>query len=124
MPVIDFTTLLLAAGLFFGLVIGDATLLGDPLRVRIVVPARVADTGFTEAVAEHLFLSEAARVGRALSIVRTSGVEVSSRGSVLAAIAKPLSLDQVVVALQSRVGIDVVSVDAAVLDKDDALSRW
>jgi tetratricopeptide (TPR) repeat protein len=119
MPVIDFTTLLLAAGLFFGLVIGDATLLGDPLRVRIAVPTRVADTGFTEAVAEHLFLSEAARVGQALSIVRTPGVEVSSRGSVLAAVAKPLSLDQVVVALQSRVGIDVVSVDAAVLDKDD-----
>jgi Tfp pilus assembly protein PilF len=118
MPVIDFTTLLIAAGLFFGLVIGDATLLGNPVRVQITVPTKLADTGFTQAVAERLFLSEAARVGRALSsVVRTPGVEVSSRGSVLAAVAKPLSLDQVVVALQNRVGIDVVSVEAAVLDK-------
>lgn len=117
MPVIDFTTLLITAALFFGLVIGDATLLGNPLRVQIAVPAKLADTGFTDAVAERLFLSEAARVGRALSIVHTPGVEVSSRGSVLAAVAKPLSLDQVVVALQSRVGIDVISVEAAVVDK-------
>jgi tetratricopeptide (TPR) repeat protein len=117
MPVIDFTTLLIAAGLFFGLVIGDATLLGNPLRVQIAVPAKLVETGFTEAVAERLFLSEAARVGRALSIVHTPGVEVTSRGSVLAAVAKPLSLDQVVTALQSRVGIDVISVEAAVLDK-------
>jgi tetratricopeptide (TPR) repeat protein len=117
MPVIDFTTLLLIAGLFFGAVIGDATLFGDPLRIQIAVPAKLAETGFTEAVAERLFLSEAARVGRAMSIVRTPGVEVSSQGSVLAAVAKPLSLDQVVVALQSRVGFDVISVEAAVLDK-------
>src|SRR4029077_6978306 len=118
MPVIAFTTLLIAAGLFFGLVIGDATLLGNPLRVQIAVPAKLVETGFTEAVAERLFLSEAARVGRVLSIVRTPGVEISSRGSVLAAVAKPLSLDQVVIALQNRVGIDVISVEAAVLDKE------
>ncbi len=117
MPVIDFTTLLLIAGLFFGMVIGDATLFGDPLRIQIAVPAKLAETGFTEAVAERLFLSEAARIGRAMSIVRTPGVEVSSQGSVFAAVAKPLSLDQVVVALQSRVGFDVISVDGAVLDK-------
>jgi len=120
MPVIDFTTLLLIAGLFFGVVIGDATLLGDPVRVQIAVPTKLADTGFTEAVAERLFLSEVARVGRALSIVRTPGIEVSSQGSVLAAVAKPLSLDQVVVALQSRVGFDVISIEAAVLDKAGA----
>src|SRR6266581_2798195 len=119
MPVIDFTTLLLAAGLFFGVVIGDATLFGDPLRVKIAVPTKLADTGFTEAVAEGLFLSEASRVARALSIVRTPGVEVSSQGPLLAAVAKPLSLDQVVVALQSRVGFDVISVEASVLDKED-----
>jgi len=119
MPVIDFATLLLAAGIFFGIVIGDATLFGDPLRVQITVPTKLADTGFTEAVAERLFVSEAAHVARALSIVPTPSVEVSSRQSVLAAVAKPLSLDQVVVALQNRVGIDVISVDAAVLDKAD-----
>jgi hypothetical protein len=119
MPVIDFSTLLLAAAIFFGIVIGDATLFGDPLRVQIAVPTKLSDTGFTEAVAERLFLSEAAHVARALSIVRTPSVEVSSRQSVLAAAAKPLSLDQVVVALQNRVGIDVIAVDAAVLEKKD-----
>jgi tetratricopeptide (TPR) repeat protein len=117
MPVIDFTTILIAAGLFFGLVIGDATLFGNPLRIQISVPTKLADTGFTEKVAERLFLSEAARVERVLSIVDTPGVEVSLHGSVLAAVAKALSLEQVVVALQKRVGVGVTSIEAAVLDK-------
>ncbi len=119
MPIIDLTTLMMIAGLFFGVVIGEATLFGDPVRVQITVPAKLVELGFTEAVAEDLFLSEAARVGRALSIVKTPDVQVSGSGSLFAAVAKPLALDQVVIALQNRAGFNVVSVDGAILDKTD-----
>jgi hypothetical protein len=119
MPFIDLTTLMMIAGLFFGVVIGESTLFGDPVRVQITVPPKLVELGFTEAVAEDLFLSEAARVGRALSIVHTPDVEVSGSGSLFAAVAKPLALDQVVVVLQNRAGFDVVSVEGAIVDKSD-----
>ena len=51
---IDLTTLALVAGLFFGAVIGDAALFGDPLRLQISVPTRLADGGFTEEAAEQM----------------------------------------------------------------------
>jgi tetratricopeptide (TPR) repeat protein len=117
MPIIDLTTLMMIAGLFFGAVIGEATLFGDPVRVEITVPPKLVEVGFTEAVAEHLFLSEAVRVGRDLSVIGTPGVQVSGSGSLFAAMARPLALDQAVVALQNRAGFAVVSVDGAIVDK-------
>ncbi|MFO1061557.1 MAG: tetratricopeptide repeat protein [Dongiaceae bacterium] len=113
---IDLTTLALVAGLFFGAVIGDAALFGDPLRLQISVPTRLADGGFTEEAAEQIFANEVARIGEVLSIVPTPSVQVSSSPSVFAAIAKPLNLEDLVVTLQQQVGRDVVQIHGQVMD--------
>ena len=112
---LDLTSLLVLAGLFLGLVVGDAALFGDPVQVQISVPAKLAETGFNEAAAEQMFAAQVADMGRAVSIVQTPSVQVSTRPSILAALAKPLSLDNVVVAIQSQAGVDVVTVRGVIL---------
>ena len=112
---LDLTSLLIVAGLFLGLVVGDAALFGDPVQVHIGVPAKLADTGFTEAAAEQIFAAQVADMGQASSIVQTPSVQLSTRPSILAALAKPLSLDNVVIAIQSQAGVDVVTVQGVIL---------
>ena len=111
----DLTTIIIAAGLFLGLVVGDAALFGDPLQVQISIPPKVAETGFTQAAAEQVFAAEVAGMGQALSIVKTPSVHMNSRPRILAALGKPLNLDNVVVAIQSQAGIEVVTVQGIVL---------
>jgi hypothetical protein len=113
--VLDLTSLIIVAGLFLGLVIGDAALFGDPVQVQISVPSKISDTGFTEAAAEQVFAAQVADMGQTNSIVQTPSVQLSTRPSILAAMAKPLSLDNVVVAIQSQAGVDVVTVHGAVM---------
>jgi hypothetical protein len=113
---IDLTSLALLAGLFFGAVIGDAALYGDPLRLQISVPSRLADAGFTEEAAERIFANEVARIGEVLSIVPTPSVQVNSSPSIFAAIAKPLNLEDLVVTVQRQVGRDVVQIHGAVME--------
>ena len=115
----DLTTLALLASLFLGAVVGQAALFGDTLRVRITVPPGVQETGFTETVAEALFSTEAARIIRGESIVPAPAVRIHSQPTVLSALVQPLRLQEVVPALQDQLGIDVLSVDAALLRGGD-----
>jgi hypothetical protein len=112
---IDLSTIAILASLFFGAVVGDAVLFGDPLQVKITVPTKLVEQGFTEEAAEQLFVAEAARISRVMSIVHTPDVHASSHSTVLAAMAKPLGLDNVVVALQSQLGRELVTIQGAVL---------
>jgi hypothetical protein len=86
----DLTSLIVIAGLFLGLVIGDAARFGDAVQVQVSVPTRLADTGFTGAAAEQVFAAQVAELGQAgfssvRSIVQTPSVQVSTRTTVLAA---------------------------------------
>jgi hypothetical protein len=107
--------LFLVAGLVFSAVIGNAALYGDTLRVQISVPAKLVQEGFTEAAAEQQFAAEVGRLAYTVSVGSTPKVQMNYRPTVLAALAKPLNLDGVVVALQGQFGIDVVSIDGAIL---------
>lgn len=111
----DLSTIILLAGVFFGLVVGDATLFGDPLQVQIDVPPKVASTGFTEATAEQLFASQVADLGSARAIVPTPSVHMTTRPTLLAVMGKPLHLDDVVVAIQDRIGLGIITVHGALL---------
>jgi hypothetical protein len=115
LSVLDLTSLMIVAGLFLGLVVGDAALFGDPVQVQISVPSKLSDTGFTVAAAEQVFAAQVADMGQANSIVQTPSVQVSTGPTILAALAKPLGLDNVVVAIQSQAGVDVVTVHGAVM---------
>jgi len=113
--------LFLMAGLVFTAVVGNAALYGDTLRVQISVPAKLVQQGFTEAAAEQQFAAEVGRLAYTISVGSTPKVQMNYRPTVLAALAKPLNLDGVVVALQSQFGVDVVSIDGVILaDATDA----
>jgi hypothetical protein len=112
---IDLSTIAILASLFLGAVVGNAVWFGDPLQVQFAVPAKLVEQGFTEATAEQLFVSEAARVSQVVSAVHTPEVHARSNPSVVAAVAKPLGLDNLVVALQGQLGLHLVFVQGAVL---------
>ena len=112
---IDLSTLAVLAGLFIGAVVGNAVWFGDPLQLQITVPPKLVEQGFTEAAAEQLFVSEAARVNQAAVTVRTPEVPARSNPSVVSAVANPLGLDNVVLALQGQLGLDPLLVRGAVL---------
>ena len=112
---IDIPSLLLVAGLLFGLIAGDAALFGDTLRVDIAVPQALNNAGFTEAAAEAVFTAEAAQVVQGESIISAPPLRVQSTTSVIAALARPLNLDSVVTAMQTQFGIDHLVVAAAIL---------
>jgi hypothetical protein len=115
---LDLSSIIVIAALCFGAVVGEATLFGDPMQVQILVPPKVAQAGFTESTAEQLFAARVGDVGEAVSMIPTPGVQMSTRPTVLSILGKPLDLGQVVVALQGRLGIDVVTVNGAVLAAD------
>jgi hypothetical protein len=113
--VLDLTSLVVLAGLFLGLVVGDAALFGDPVQLQITVPTKLADSGFTQAAAEDVFSAQVADLGREQSFVPTPSVQISARPGVLAAMAKPLGLDGVVIAVQGQAGADVIIVRGVIL---------
>ncbi len=112
---IDLPSLFVLAGILFGLVAGDAALYGDTLRVQIAVPQTVSNAGFNDASAEAVFMAEAARVVRGASIIPSPALRVNANPTVIAALAKPLSLDAVVAAMQNQLGIDHLMVSGALL---------
>jgi hypothetical protein len=85
---------------------GDAALFGDRVVVvQISVPSKPSDTGFTEAAAGQVFAAEEFETGRAVSIVETPSGQMSTRPTIFAALAKPLNMDNVVVAIQDQIGV-------------------
>ena len=117
---IDFTSLFIIAGVLFGLVVGDAALYGDTLRVQIDVAQSINNAGFTETAAEQVFLAQAAQIVRGESIIPAPPIRVATSPSVVAALAKPLNLDAVVTAMQNQLGIDHLAVSGAILMESGA----
>jgi len=115
----DITQLFIITSLVLGLLVGNAALNGDALRVQIAIPSDVSSAGFTEATAEEIFTAEAARIIRAPSIIPVPTLQVNSTPSIATALAKPLNLDGVAAALQSQFGINHLMVAGAVLAETD-----
>jgi hypothetical protein len=118
----DLTTLVLLAGMVVSLIAGEAAMYGDTLTLHINVTPKIVQAGFDSTTAEQIFIAEAARIVRGESIIPTPTLRVSSRPTVISALATPLKLDSVVGALQDQFGYDRLVVNAAVLtDTGDAL---
>jgi hypothetical protein len=116
--VLDLTSLIVIVGLFFGVAVGNAALFSDPVQVQISIPSKVSDGGFTESAAEQVFAVQVAEMGQALSIVDTPSVQLSTRPTIMAALAKPLNLGKLVAAIQNEAGIDVVTVHGVMMVED------
>jgi hypothetical protein len=112
---VEFLTVALMAGALFAVIVGDAAWFADPLRVEISVPKKLADGGFTENAAKEVFVAQVGRIASVTSLVPMPRADMSSGPSVLAALAKPLELDEAVASLQEQVGRNVVRVDGVVM---------
>jgi hypothetical protein len=111
----DFTSLFLLAGMAISLIAGEAAMYGDTLTLHIGVSPKIAQGGFDTAAAEQIFIAESARIVRGESIIPTPTLRVSSRPTVMSALAAPLQLAPVIGALQDDFGYDRLVVNAAVL---------
>lgn len=111
----DITTLLTVAGLFLSVVAGNAALFGELLFASIAVPKTLESAGFDKPTAERLFAAELAQFTRLPLILPTPNVSISSSPSVTMALAKPLQLQDVVLAIQTQIRQDVASVSAAIM---------
>lgn len=111
----DITTLLTIAGLFLSVVAGNAALFGESLFASIAVPKTLETAGFDKPTAERLFAAELAQFTRLPLILPTPNVSISSSPSVTMALAKPLQLQDVVLAIQTQIRQDVASVSAAIM---------
>jgi hypothetical protein len=112
---LDFTSLFLLAAMAISLIAGEAAMYGDTLTLHIGVSPKVAQAGFDTAAAEQIFIAESARIVRGESIIPTPTLRVSSRPTVMSALAAPLQLAPVIGALQDDFGYDRLVVNAAVL---------
>jgi hypothetical protein len=120
---IDFTSLFLIAGMMVSLIAGEAALYGDTLTLHINVSPKVVQAGFDGATAEQIFVAESARIVRGESIIPAPTLRVSSRPTVMSALAAPLQLNTVVGALQDQFGYDRLVVNAAVVSGTDNALR-
>lgn len=111
----DLTTLLTVVGLFLSVVAGNAAIFGESLYASIAVPNTLSNGGFDKATAEKVFAAELAWYTRLPSILPTPNVSVSSSPSFTMALAKPLQLQDVVLAIQTQIRQDVVSANGAIM---------
>jgi tetratricopeptide (TPR) repeat protein len=119
----DFTTVFLLVGIAISLITGEAAMYGDTLTLHINVSPKVTQVGFDGPTAEQIFVAESARIVRGASIIPTPTLRVSSRPTVLSALATPLQLNTVVGALQDQFGYDRLVVNAAVVSGADKALR-
>jgi hypothetical protein len=120
---IDLTSLFLLGAMTISLIAGEAALYGDTLTLHINVSPKVVQAGFDGATAEQIFVAESARIVRGESIIPAPTLRVSSRPTVMSALAAPLQLNTVVGALQDQFGYERLVVNAAVVSGTDNALR-
>ena len=111
----DLMTLVTLAGLFVGVVVGNAALLGDSFYVSLAVPKTVAEAGLDSANAERLFAARVGWYARLDSVVPTPTVRVGSTPDMATALAAPLGMQGVVRAAQAQLRHDLVTADGAIM---------
>ncbi len=110
----DLTTLITVGGLFLGLIVGDAALVGNSLYVSMSIPTQLENGGFSKATGEGIFVSEVNRYTSLGALIPTPSVTTSSSPGLPTALAKPLQLDGVVYAIQAQLrDYGVVNVTAS-----------
>ncbi len=117
----DLTTLIIAAGLFFGAIVGNAALFGNSLYVTMTIPTQMESSGLSKETAEQLFIADINRYLHEQSILPTPSISISTASSLPMALAKPLLLQDVVYSVQAMVSnYGVVHVDASVVADEQA----
>jgi len=120
---VDLTTLITAAGLLLGVIVGNAAYFGNALYVSITIPTKMEQAGFGKSTVEKIFVAELHRYLLLPSIIPTPSIATSSTPSLPQALAKPLQLQDVVYAVQAMVhDYGVVNVDSSIIDEPSGSS--
>jgi len=116
----DLGTLAMLASMLFGAIVSDAILFGKTMRVEFTVPKVVAEQGFTQDVAERLFISEFGRLADISFILPFPTISQASQDSLLSIVAKPLRIDPIAELVQRKIGSDVVSIQNTMVNAGGA----
>lgn len=117
----ELATIGLLSAIVFGLIAGDAVISANTMAVGIGLPPTVQQSGLTRQSAEEIFVTELSRIAAIPSGVPVPVPRVSSRRTVIGALAEPLKLTDLTVALQDLFGLEPIRVSATIIQRGNGL---
>ena len=112
---LDLSSLTLLATFLFTLLVGQSAFNGDTVHLRISVSPDIVKTGLSESVAEDIFTATAADLTSGESLIAAPRMRVRTQPGLAATMAKKFSLDGIVSATQTTLGIETMSVMGALM---------
>lgn len=112
MDLISITT---GVAMLFGLLTADAVVSAETVAVEITVPASVAQTGYSEDVAERIFTHEFETMNQTRSLLRPPVMRPARQPTIVGVVASSLRLDNFTAALQDLLGLERMRIAGAVV---------
>jgi len=111
----DPISIALATAMVFGLLTADAVVSADTVGVQINVPAAVAQTGFTQDVAERLFTHEFETMNQTRSLLRPPHMRSAREPTIIGVVARSMRLEDFTSALQDLLGLERMRITGAIV---------
>lgn len=111
----DLISIATGAAMIFGLLTADAVVSAETVTVQITVPASVAQTGFSEDVAERIFTHEFETMNQTRSLLRPPVMRPARQPTIVGVISSSLRLDNFTAALQDLLGLERMRIVGAVI---------
>ena len=111
----DIISIAAGVAMVFGLLTADAVVSAETVAVQITVPASVAQTGYSEDVAERIFTHEFETMNQTRSLLRPPVMRPARQPTIVGVIAGSLRLDNFTAALQDLLGLERMRIAGAVV---------
>jgi len=111
----DLTSIAAGIAMLFGLLTADAVVSAETVDVNISVPASVANTGYSEDVAERIFTHEFVAMNQTRSLLRPPVLRPARQPTIAGVIASSLRLDNLKPALQELLGMERMRIAGAII---------
>lgn len=111
----DFISIATGVAMIFSLLTADAVVSAETVAVQITVPASVAQTGYSEDVAERIFTHEFETMNQTRSLLRPPVLRPARQPTIVGVIAGSLKLDSFTAALQDLLGLERMRIAGAVV---------
>jgi Flp pilus assembly protein TadD len=111
----DLISIATGGALIFGLLTADVVVSAETVAVKITVPASVAQTGYTEDVAEQIFTHQFETMNQTRSLLRPPAIRPARQPTIIGVIAGSLRLDNFTAPLQDLLGLERMRIVGAVV---------
>jgi Flp pilus assembly protein TadD len=111
----DLISIATGGALIFGLLTADVVVSAETVAVKITVPASVAQTGYTEDVAEQIFTHQFETMNQTRSLLRPPVIRPARQPTIIGVIAGSLRLDNFTAPLQDLLGLERMRIVGAVV---------